>query len=294
MYRDIPVYFTSEITPESLVRIYEKVGIPLEGNVAVKISTGEPGGHNFLQPALIKDLVQHVNGTIVECCTAYEGKRQKVSDAIQVFTDHGFADIAPCDLLDRDGDVELPIRGAHFEIDRDYVGSHITNYDSILMLSHFKGHMMAGYGGAMKNMSIGLASSRGKAFIHSGGESLDPHGNHLDDKYHFKFLRSMADACKAVMSYRKNILYINVANNLSVDCDCDANPAEPHMKDLGIFASVDPVAVDRACIDAVMLCQDPWKAELIERIDSRQGESLIDYAHQLELGSLAYKLINID
>ena len=283
------VYMTKEITPESLVRIYHALGISLPGSVAVKISTGEPGGRNFLQPELIRNLVQELKGTIVECNTAYEGRRNTSKDHWETMRDHGFTAIAPCDILDEEDHMPLPVTGG-FHLTENYVGSHLQSYDSMLMLSHFKGHAMGGFGGALKNMSIGLASSYGKIWIHSSGTST-----RFEDVFtadHDSFLESMADADRSVMDYmgRENIVYINVANRLSVDCDCDAHPHDPEMGDIGIFASADPVALDQACVDAVYASEDDGKAALIERIESRNGIHTVEAAHSLGLGSRGYEL----
>ena len=287
------VYFTKDITPEALQRIYRALGVSLKGKVAVKISTGEPGGHNFLQPALIKLLVQELNGTIVECNTAYEGRRNTNEAHWQTFRDHGFAAIAPCDLMDEEGEMSLPVTGGR-QIKENFVGAHLKNYDSMLMLSHFKGHPMAGLGGALKNMSIGVASAHGKQWIHTSG-SGETSFKALMNADHDGFLESMADADESVMTYmgRENIVYINVANRLSVDCDCCAEPAEPEMMDIGIFASLDPVAVDQACVDAVYASPDPGKAALIERMESLNGVHTIETAAQMGLGSRAYELVEI-
>ncbi|MDY5478082.1 MAG: DUF362 domain-containing protein [Enterocloster clostridioformis] len=287
------VYMTKEITPESLVRIYHALGAALPGSVAVKLSTGEPGGHNFLQPELIRNLVQELKGTIVECNTAYEGRRNTSRAHWETIRDHGFAAIAPCDILDEDGHMPLPVTGG-YHLKENYVGSHLQNYDSMLMLSHFKGHAMGGFGGALKNMSIGLASSYGKIWIHSSGTST-----RFEDVFtadHDSFLESMADADRSVMDYmgRENIVYINVANRLSVDCDCDAHPHDPEMKDIGIFASADPVALDQACVDAVYASEDEGKAALIERMESRNGIHTVEAAETLGLGSRGYELRCID
>ena len=286
------VYMTREITPESLVRIYRALGVSLPGSAAVKISTGEPGGRNFLQPELIRNLVQELKGTIVECNTAYEGRRNTSKAHWETMRDHGFTAIAPCDILD-EGHMPLPVTGGH-HLTENYVGSHLQNYDSMLMLSHFKGHAMGGFGGALKNMSIGLASSYGKIWIHSSGTST-----RFEDVFtadHDSFLESMADADRSVMDYmgRENIVYINVANRLSVDCDCDAHPHDPEMGDIGIFASADPVALDQACVDAVYASEDDGKAALIERIESRNGIHTVEAAHSLGLGSRRYELRCID
>ena len=287
------VYFTKDITPEALQRIYRVLGVSLKGKVAVKISTGEPGGHNFLQPALIKPLVQELNGTIVECNTAYEGRRNTNEAHWQTFRDHGFAAIAPCDLMDEEGEMSLPVTGGR-QIKENFVGAHLKNYDSMLMLSHFKGHPMAGLGGALKNMSIGVASAHGKQWIHTSG-SGETSFEALMKADHVGFLESMADADQSVMAYMgaKNIVYINVANRLSVDCDCCEHPAEPEMMDIGIFASLDPVAVDQACVDAVYASPDPGKAALIERMESLNGVHTIETAAQMGLGSRAYELVEI-
>lgn len=283
------VYFTPEITAEALVRIYEALGTKLWGQVAVKLSTGEPGGHNFLQPALIKPLVQQLSGTIVECNTAYEGRRNTTEAHWQAIREHGFMDIAPCDIMDEEGEMSLPVVGGR-HLTENFVGAHLANYNSILMLSHFKGHLMGGFGGALKNMSIGVASAHGKAHIHGVGIP-----ENLWTADHDSFLECMAEADKAVMDYmgRKNIVYINVANRLSVDCDCDANPHEPEMADIGIFASLDPVAVDQACVDAVYNSPDPGKAALIERMESRNGIHTVEEAAALGLGSREYEIVNI-
>ena len=284
------VYFTRDISAQGLIKIYDALGVTLKGKVAVKISTGEPGGHNFLSPALIKPLVDRLQGTIVECNTAYEGKRFASQDHWQAIRDHGFAAIAPCDIMDEEGDIALPVNGG-VRISQNYVGAHLRNYASMLMLSHFKGHAMGGFGGALKNMSIGVASSYGKAYIHGAG---DPAQIWTAD--HDMFLESMADADKSVMDFmgRENLAYINVANRLSVDCDCDSNPHEPEMADIGIFASLDPVAVDQACVDAVYASPDPGKAALIERMESRHGIHTIEAAFALGLGLREYEIVSID
>lgn len=287
------VYFTQEITAESLQRIYHALGVTLKGKVAVKISTGEPGGHNFLQPALIAPLVQELKGTIVECNTAYEGRRNTSAAHWETMKEHGFTAIAPCDLMDEHGEMSLPVTGGK-RIQENFVGENLKNYDSMLMLSHFKGHPMAGLGGALKNMSIGVASAHGKQWIHTSG-SGDTSFDALMNADHDSFLLSMADADQSVMEYmgRENIVYINVANRLSVDCDCCAAPAEPEMMDIGIFASLDPVAVDQACVDAVYASPDPGKAALIERMESLNGILTVKAAAELGLGSQAYEIVNI-
>lgn len=287
------VYFTKDISPENLIKIYDILDRELKGKVAVKISTGEPGGHNFLNPNLIKDLIHKLNGTIVECNTAYGGRRNKTDEHWKAIKEHGFLDIANVDLMDEEGEMSIPVENG-FHLKENIVGSHLKNYDSILILSHFKGHAMGGFGGALKNMSIGIGSSNGKANIHTAGKVKTPEElwDNLPEQDHF--LESMADACKGVMDYigRENIAYINVANNLSVDCDCDSNPHTPEMKDLGIFASLDPVALDQACYDAVINSDDPGKAALIERMNSRHGIRTVEAANELGLGNREYEIIN--
>lgn len=284
------VYMLTEISSDNLVKVYEALGREATGNVAVKISTGEPGGHNYLDPNLIKDLVQDVNGTIVECNTAYGGNRTNTADNMRAAEEHGFTTIAPVDIMDADGEVELPLEGGR-HLAHDIVGSHFSNYDFTIILSHFKGHAMAGFGGAIKNMSIGIASTNGKRYIHSAGTSTSSWGNPSQND----FLESMAEAAKAVADHcGNNILYISVANNLSVDCDCDSSPADPQMDDIGILASLDPVALDRACTDLVRSSEDHGRVHLIERIDSRNGMHTLDHAEAIGLGSQKYELIHLD
>ncbi len=291
------VYFTKELTSEGLLKIYQALGKELKGKVAVKISTGEPGGHNFLNPKLIAPLVSKLNGTIVECNTAYRGKRFESSDHWKAIKQHGFLDIAPCDILDEEGEFNLPVKGG-FHLPYDIVGEHLKNYNSMLVLSHFKGHLMGGFGGALKNISIGLASRNGKAYIHSVGKTSDPDVMmaNLFDRDQDAFIESMADACKAVIDYLKpdNMAYINVANRLSVNCDCDAHPPEPEMADIGIFASLDPVALDQSCYDAVINSKDKGKKSLIERMNSRHGIHIVEASEKLGLGSSEYEIINLD
>ena len=286
------VYMFTKISAENLVKIYEALGREATGKVAVKLSTGEPGGHNFLQPALIKDLVKKVNGTIVECNTAYGGGRADTENHLKAAKEHGFTAIAPVDIMDADGEVALPVKGGK-HLKEDIVGSHYLNYDFTIILSHFKGHAMGGFGGAIKNMSIGIASSGGKAWIHSAGKTKgEPWGNlpPQDD-----FLESMAEAAKAVADHcGDKILYISVANNLSVDCDCDASPEDPKMGDIGILASLDPIALDKACTDLVRASEDHGKIHLIERIDSRHGMHTLEYGEKLGIGSQKYELVKLD
>ena len=289
------VYFTKEITPQSLIAIYKALGVELSGRVGVKISTGEPGGHNYLHPELIGDLVHQLNGTIIESCTAYEGRRMDPKEHWKAIEEHGFKAMAPCDIMDEFGEIEIPVEHG-FHLDKDIIGEHFANYDSVLVLSHFKGHTMAGMGGALKNISIGIASTAGKTYIHTAGVTTKAAElfSKLPEQDHF--LESMADACKAVINYKgaQNMLYINVANRLSVDCDCDSHPAEPEMADLGIFASTDPVAVDQACYDAVINASDPGKAALIERMTSRHAIHIVEAAAEHGLGSREYEIIPLD
>lgn len=291
------VYMTKEITPEALVRIYEALGRTATGRVAVKISTGEPGGHNFLQPSLIKDLVQKVNGTIVECNTAYNGKRSSTEDHIKTAHDHGFFDIADVDIMDSEGDMKIPVKDST-HIKYDIVGSHLNNYDFMINLAHFKGHAMGGFGGVLKNQSIGVASANGKSYIHTAGKVENPAELWTNLPKQDAFLESMAAAAQAVDSFfGDNILYINVMNNLSVDCDCDSHPHDPEMKDIGILASTDPVALDQACLDLVFNytpAEGDNNAALMERINSRHGTHTVDYAAKIGLGSQKYNLISID
>ena len=261
------VYFTEEITPEALQRIYHALGVSLK--------------------------VKELSGTIVECNTAYKGRRNTSAAHWQTMKDHGFMDIAPCDLMDEHGEMSLPVAGGK-RLKENFVGENLKNYDSMLMLSHFKGHPMAGLGGALKNMSIGVASAHGKQWIHTSG-SGETSFKALMNADHDGFLESMADADESVMTYmgRENIVYINVANRLSVDCDCCASPADPEMMDIGIFASLDPVAVDQACVDAVYASKDPGKAALIERMESRNGILTVEAAAQLGLGVREYEIVNI-
>lgn len=288
------VYMFKEITSANLVKIYKALGREAKGKVAVKVSTGEPGGHNFLQPSLIKDLVKQVNGTIVECNTAYGGGRADTESHLKAAKDHGFTAIAPVVIMDAEGETALPVKGGK-HLKEDFVGKDFLNYDFTVILSHFKGHAMGGFGGAIKNMSIGIASSKGKAWIHSAGKSRNPAevwGNlpEQDD-----FLESMAEAAKAVADHcGENIVYISVANNLSVDCDCDSSPEDPKMGDIGILASLDPVALDRACTDLVRSSDDHGKIHLIERIDSRHGMHTLDHAEALGMGSQKYELVKLD
>lgn len=281
------VYMTTDISAEGLIAVYEALNASPSGNIAVKLSTGEPGS-NYLRTDLIGDLVQSFDDpTIVECNTAYGGQRANTAMHYQVAEDHGYTAIADVDIMDEDGSMTLPVTGGS-NLTENYVGANFANYDYYVVLSHFKGHSMAGYGGAIKNISIGIASSEGKAHIHSGGTGGSMWGGDQD-----AFLESMAEAGKSVVDYLDgNILYINVMNRLSVDCDCDGNPAEPDMHDIGILASFDPVAVDQACIDLVYAAADG--ASLVQRIESRNGLHTLEHAEDIGLGSRTYELVSID
>lgn len=283
------VYMTTDISPEGLWKVYEALGRTPEGKVAVKLSTGEAGNNHYLSPDLIKDLVQSVDGTIVECNTAYGGSRASTAMHRQTAEDHGFTAIAEVDIMDEEGSMSIPVTGGK-HLTEDLVGSHLANYDSMMVLSHFKGHTMAGLGGAIKNISIGVGSAEGKMLIHSAGESKTSFGNPEQDDW----LESMAEAAGAVIDYmgEENMLYISVMNHLSVDCDCDGNPADPDMHDIGILASLDPVAVDQACVDLVYAAEDG--ASLIERIENRHGVHTLDYAEEIGLGSQTYELVSVD
>ena len=282
------VYFISDISPESLVRAYQALDVQLPGKVGVKLSTGEGDNSNFLRPALIGDLVKLLNATIVECNTGYGGPRASTAMHLQLAKDRGYTDIAEVDILDAEGSMELPIEGGNV-LSVDYVGSHFTDYDAYLALSHFKGHAMAGFGGAIKNISIGFSSAKGKRWIHSGGRSLDRFIDNDQDA----FLESMADTAKAVDSAMgDNIVYVNVMNRLSVDCDCDPNPAEPDMHDIGILASTDPLAIDQAAIDLVYAMPD--SDSLVRRIESCDGLHTLDAAEAIGLGSRNYNLVILE
>ncbi len=284
------VYMTTDISPEGLLDVYNKLGFEAEGNVAVKISTGEPPASNYLRPELIADLVQSVNGTIVECNTAYGSSRASTAMHKQVAKDHGFTEIANVDIMDENGSMEIPITAGE-NINVDYVGKNLANYDSMIALSHFKGHAMAGYGGAIKNMSIGVASSEGKNWIHTAGKSRTSFMGGEQEK----FLESMAEATSGVIDYLDGkVVYINVMNRISIDCDCDGNPAEPDMHDVGILASTDPVALDQACIDIVYATPKEQSGTLMERIESRNGLHTLEHAEKIGLGSRSYELVNID
>ena len=282
------VYFIRDISPEALVKAYKALGVELPGRVGVKMSTGESSRSNYLRPGLIADLIHLVNGTIVECNTAYGGSRSSTAMHRQQARDNGLLDVAELDILDEEGSMEIPVEGG-IRINVTYVGSHFTNYDSFLVLTHFKGHAMAGFGGAIKNISIGFGSSKGKVWIHSGGTRTEGSIWGQQDP----FLEAMADAAKGVDSRMgDNIVYISVLNRLSVDCDCDGNPAEPDMHDIGILASTDPLAIDQAAIDLVYAMPD--SGSLIRRIERQNGLHTLDAGEQNGLGSRYYNLVILD
>jgi uncharacterized Fe-S center protein len=289
------VYFTNVLAPESLVNMYKALGIELNGKVAVKVHTGEPGGNNFLKPEFMKNLVDYVHGTIVECNTAYPGRRNTTEEHWEAIEEHGFTKIAKVDIMDEEGEMELPVKnGKHLGV--NYVGSHLANYDSLLVLSHFKGHAMGGFGGALKNISIGIASSGGKMWIHTAG-STNKTGDFgvCFETNQDAFLESMAEAASTIVDYEKNnIAFINVMRDISIDCDCDSHPHAPGIKDIGILASIDPVALDQACVDLIYNSEEEGKEGLIHRIEEKHGIHTVEEAARLGVGSREYKLINID
>lgn len=284
------VYFTADISSEGMMAVYKALGWTPSGNVAVKLSTGEPPASNYLRPELIQELVQSVEGTIVECNTAYGGSRTETAMHMQVAEDHGFTAIADVDILDAEGSAELPVEGGSY-LETNYVGSHFTDYDSYIVLSHFKGHAMAGFGGAIKNISIGLGSKEGKCVIHTGGQShTSPWGGDQT-----AFTESMAEAGKSVSDYLGNgewIIYISVLNNISIDCDCNGNPAEPDIHDIGILASTDPVAIDQAAVDLCFAAEG--SESLQQRVERQNGLHTLEHAEEIGLGSRTYDLVNID
>ena len=284
------VYFSRTITPEKVLELYDMLGKTLDGRVAVKVHSGEKGNQNFLRPDFWRPVIERVGGTVVECNTAYDGARNTTERHKKLFEEHGWTKHFDVDLLDAEGpDLELEIPNGKV-IKKNYVGKDIQNYDSMLVLSHFKGHPMGGFGGALKQLSIGVASSYGKAYIHGAGEV-----EKIWSSDHDSFLESMADAASSVVDYFKgNILYVNVMKNMSVDCDCCAVAEDPCIADIGILVSDDPIAIDRACVDLVYACSDPGKPHLIERIESRNGTHTIDAAEALGFGSTDYTLIEID
>ena len=282
------VYFTRDLSPAGAIRAFDMLGIKLEGNVAVKLHSGEPGNQNFLRPAFMKDIVEHVNGTIVECNTAYDGGRNTTEAHKKTMLLHGWTEIADVDIMDAEGEMELPVHGGK-HLDVNFVGKNLADYDSMLVLSHFKGHPMGGYGGALKNISIGIASSYGKAYIH-GVKDV----NAIWTADHDSFLECMADAAKSVVEYMHGkMAYVNIMCNMSVDCDCCAVAADPKIKDIGILSSLDPVALDQACLDLVYASNDEGKADLIERIESRHGVHTIEAAAEIGVGSREYEVVDM-
>ncbi len=288
------VYYIKEITEENLVKIYNQLAFDLKGKVAVKVHSGEKGNQNFLHPEFVKPLVEKVNGTIVECNTAYGGERNETKKHEALMAYHGWTKYFDVDIMDAEGDdlvLEIPEGKV---IKKNYVGKNIQNYDSMLVISHFKGHPMGGFGGAIKQLSIGCASTAGKCYIHSAGKVLDQKILWQNTAPQDKFLESMADSAKSIVDYFKgNIAYVNIMCNMSVDCDCCSVAEDPCIKDIGILASLDPVAIDQACIDLVNQSNDPGKAHFLERVNSRHGTHTIDAAEEIKLGSKNYELIEI-
>lgn len=288
------VYFIKDITPENIIKAYEALGKKLPGKVAVKMHSGEAGNQNYLRPDFVKDVINHVNGTVVECNTAYEGARNSTEKHEKLIKDHEWDKYFPFDLMDAEGpDLELDIPNGKV-LKKNYVGKNLANYDSMLVLSHFKGHAMGGYGGALKQLSIGCASSAGKTLIHTAGKTNDQTQlfNNLPDQD--RFLEAMADAASSVVNhFHGNMAFINVMKNISVDCDCDGNASAPCMQDVGILASLDPVAVDQACLDLVYNSTDPGKDKLIKRIESLHGVHTVEAAADLGVGSRDYELITL-
>ena len=283
------VYFTKNITKEAILKMYQVLGKELKGNVAVKVHSGEAGNQNYLKPEMYEDVIKHLDGTVVECNTAYDGERNTTEKHKRLLDTHNWTKHYKVDLLDESEEIELEIPNGKI-IKKNYIGKNIENYNSMLVVSHFKGHPMGGYGGALKQLSIGLASSKGKAYIHGAGEE-----EKIWTAEHDLFLESMADAAKSVVDYfDNNIAYVNVMCNMSVDCDCCAKAENPCMKDIGILSSTDPVALDQACIDLVYNSNDEGKSHLIERIESRNGIHTIESAEKLNIGLREYELINID
>lgn len=289
------VYYMKDITPENLVKVYKALGREAKGDkIGIKISTGESDHSNHLDTGLIAPLVRTIGGTFIESNTAYEGNRRHAHQHARTAKAHGYTDLAGVDIMDAEGVVELPVKGGK-HLTKDIVGKTYPEYDFVVVLSHFKGHQMGGFGGALKNISIGISSAEGKTYIHTAGKTEDPAIIWQNVAEQDDFLESMADAAKAITDHAgDNILYINVANRLSVDCDCNGNPAEPEMGDLGVYASLDPVALDRACVDAVLNSSDPGKAALIERIRSRHGEHILEAAEELGIGTQNYTLVEVE
>ncbi len=282
------VYFSKNITPETVIRLYEALEVELPGKVAVKVHSGEVGNQNFIRPNFWKPMIDQVQGTIVECNTAYEGKRNTTEAHWETMKLHGWTDIAPVDIMDEEGEIALPVEGGTF-LKENFVGKNLQNYDSLLVLSHFKGHPMGGFGGAIKNISIGIASSHGKAHIHGAGVPEE-----IWSADHDSFLASMAEAAQSVVArFGGKAAYISVMANMSVDCDCCAMAEDPKIGDIGVLASLDPLALDQACLDLVYTSEDPGKGDLVERIESRNGVHTLDVAEKLGFAGREYELVEL-
>lgn len=287
------VYFTSVLEPSSLIKLYKELGVELPGNVAIKLHSGEKGNQNYLKPEFVKEIIEEVKGTVVECNTAYEGARNTTEKHLELMKEHKWSDYFKVDILDSE-DEEILENPTGEIIKKNYVGANMKNYDSMLVLSHFKGHPMGGFGGALKNISIGLASGNGKRYIHCNGVENASYED-MFSADHDSFIKGMADAAKTITDYYKDkIVFINSVVNLSVDCDCCATAKDPCMKDIGILASLDPVALDQACIDLIYNSTDPGRDTIVERIESRNGLLILESAEKQQIGSREYELINID
>lgn len=288
------VYFIKEITPENVIKVYDLLNKKLKGKVAVKVHSGEKGNQNFLHPLFLKPIVEHVNGTVVECNTAYAGSRNETGKHLELLKEHGWSDYFNVDIMDAERPDKVLDVPNHLKIDKNYVGKHIDNYDSMLVISHFKGHPMGGFGGALKQLSIGCASSSGKAWIHSAGKTLDQEKLWDNVALQDDFIMSMADAASSVVKYfNGNMAFINIMCNLSVDCDCCAVAEDPCMKDIGILASLDPIALDKACLDLIYNSTDSGRDHFVERVERQHGTYIIDSAEKLGFGSKDYELVEI-
>ena len=288
------VYFIKEITPENVIKMYDLLNKKLKGKVAVKVHSGEKGNQNFLHPLFLKPIVEHVNGTVVECNTAYAGSRNETGKHLELLKEHGWSDYFNVDIMDAEGPDKVLYVPNHLKIDKNYVGKHIDNYDSMLVVSHFKGHPMGGFGGALKQLSIGCASSSGKAWIHSAGKTLDQEKLWDNVALQDDFIMSMADAASSVVKhFNGNMAFINIMCNLSVDCDCCAVAEDPCMKDIGILASLDPIALDKACLDLIYNSTDSGRDHFVERVERQHGTYIIDSAEKLGFGSKDYELVEI-
>ena len=288
------VYFIREITPENVIKAYDLLNKKLEGKIAVKVHSGEKGNQNFLHPLFLKPIVEHVNGLVVECNTAYAGARNETSKHLALLKEHGWSDYFNVDIMDAEGPDKVLDIPNHLKIDKNYVGKHIDNYDSMLVISHFKGHPMGGFGGALKQLSIGCASSSGKAWIHSAGKTLEQEILWDNIALQDDFIMSMADAASSVVKhFNGNMAFINIMCNLSVDCDCCAVAEDPCMKDIGILASLDPIALDKACLDLIYNSTDSGRNHFVERVERQHGTYIIDSAEKLGFGSKDYELVEI-